>query len=162
MINKINSKPVYTVHELWEGSQIKVGHLLILGGPAPQFADRLQTMFDGKVQLVPNYQVANAIGCALARTTCEVILFADTAQGKATSPSEGFSQKIPFNFSLDDARTLAHDLLRKKAIQRGANPSDMQTEVLEESQFNMIRGFQTIGKNMRIRMQVKPGLIRAK
>ncbi len=162
MIKAINSKPVYTVHELWEGSQIKVNHILILGGPAPQFANELQTMFTGPVQVVPNHQVANAIGCALARTTCEVILFADTDQRKATSPSENFSQTIPYNFSLADARTMTQELLRKKAILRGANPNDMQTEVLEESQFNMIRGFQTVGKNMRVRMQVKPGLIKQK
>ena len=162
MIKTINSKPVYTVHELWEGSQLKIDHILILGGPALQFASELQTMFAGPVQVVPHHQVANAIGCALARTTCEVILFADTDQGKATSPSENFSQKIPHNFSLDDARAMTQDLLRKKAILRGANPNDMQTEVLEESAFNMVRGFQTIGKNMRVRMQVKPGLIRQK
>ncbi len=162
MIKTINSKPVYTVHELWEGSEIRVTRLLILGGPAPQFANEIQTMFAGQVEVVPHHHVANAIGCALARTTCEVILFADTDQGKATSPSENFSQKIPYNFSLDDARAMAQDLLRKKAIQRGANPNDMQTEVLEESQFNMVRGFQTVGKNMRVRMQVKPGLIRLK
>lgn len=162
MIRTINSKPVYTVHELWEGSQIRISHILILGGPAPQFASELQTMFSGEVAVVPHHHVANAIGCALARTTCEVILFADTDLGKATSPSENFSQKIPYSFSLDDARAMAQDLLRKKAIQRGANPNDMQTEVLEESQFNMVRGFQTVGKNMRVRMQVKPGLIRQK
>ena len=160
MIKTINSKPVYTVHELWEGSQIKINHILILGGPAVQFASELQTMFAGQVEVVPHHQVANAIGCALARTTCEVILFADTDQRKATSPSENFSQTIPYNFSLADARAMTQELLRKKAIQRGANPNDMQTEVLEESQFNMIRGFQTVGKNMRVRMQVKPGLIR--
>lgn len=160
MIQAINSKPVYTVHELWEGSQIHPKHLLILGGPAPQFASELQTIFDGEVQVVPNYQVANAIGCALARTTSEVTLFADTAQGIATAPSEGFNQKISSGFSLDNARDLADELLRKKAILRGANPDDLETELLEESQFNMIRGFHTIGKNIRVRMQLKPGLIR--
>jgi N-methylhydantoinase A len=160
MIKAINSKPVYTVHELWEGSQIRPDHMLVLGGPAPQFARQLQTMFDGKVQLVPNHQVANAIGCALARTTSEVTLFADTAQQIATAPSEGFNQKIPASFSLDDARNLAHDLLLKKAIKRGANPAHLETEILEENQFNMIRGFQTIGKNIRVQMQLKPGLIR--
>lgn len=162
MIDTINSKPVYTVHELWEGSQIRPSHLLILGGPAPQFASQLQTMFDGKVQVVPNYQVANAIGCALARTTSEVILFADTAQGRATAPAEGFNREISSNFSLADARDLAGELLREKAIKRGANPQDLETEILEESQFNMIRGFQTIGRNIRVRMQLKPGLIREK
>ena len=160
MIKTINSKPVYTVHELWEGSHIRPNHMLVLGGPAPQFAIQLQTMFDGTVQLVPNHQVANAIGCALARTTSELTLFADTAQGIATAPSEGFKRNISSSFSLDDARDLAHDLLLKKAIARGANPNHLETEVLEESQFNMIRGFQTIGKNIRVQMQLKPGLIR--
>ncbi|GAB6190644.1 hydantoinase/oxoprolinase family protein [Desulfocastanea catecholica] len=160
MIDTINSKPVYTVHELWEGSRIHPSHILVLGGPAPQFADQLQTMFDGTVQVVPNYQVANAIGCALARTTSEVILFADTALGRASSPSEGFSKAISAGFNLGNARDLADELLRKKALRRGANLEDIETEVLEESQFNMIRGFQTIGKNIRVRMQLKPGLIR--
>ncbi len=160
MIDTINGKPVYTVHELWEGSQIQPGHLLVLGGPAPQFASQLETMFDGKVQVIPNHQVANAIGCALARTTCEVTLFADTAQGRATSPAEGFTIDIPSDFNLGNARDMADHLLRKKAVKRGANPVDLETEILEENQFNMIRGFQTIGKNIRVRMQLKPGLIR--
>ena len=160
MIDIINSKPVYTVHELWSGRRIQPDHLLILGGPAPQFASQLQTMFDGKVQVVPNYQVANAIGCALARTTCEVTLFVDTAQGLATAPGESFNRDISASFNLNDARKLADELLRKKAVTRGANPVDLETEILEESQFNMIRGFHTIGKNIRVRMQLKPGLIR--
>jgi N-methylhydantoinase A/oxoprolinase/acetone carboxylase beta subunit len=160
MIDAINSKPVYTVHELWEGSRIKPEHLLLLGGPAPQFAEQLRTMFDGEVRVVPNHQVANAIGCALARTTCEITLFVDTAQGMATAPGESFNRKISPNFSLADARVLANDLLRQKAIKRGATPDELLTEILEESQFNMIRGFQTIGRNIRVRMQLKPGLIR--
>jgi hypothetical protein len=160
MIDAINSKPVYTVHELWEGSRIKPEHLLLLGGPAPQFAEQLRTMFDGEVRVVPNHQVANAIGCALARTTCEITLFVDTAQGMATAPGESFNRKISPNFSLADARVMANDLLRQKAIKRGATPDELLTEILEESQFNMIRGFQTIGRNIRVRMQLKPGLIR--
>jgi hypothetical protein len=32
-------------------------------------------------------------------------------------------------------------------------------EITEDLQFNMVRGFQTTGKNIRIRAQVKPGLI---
>jgi N-methylhydantoinase A len=160
MIDAVNSKPVYTVHELWQGSTIKPSHMLILGGPAPQFAKQLQTIFPGKVQVVPHWQVANAIGCALARTTSEVTLFADTAQGLATAPGEHFSHDIGHDFNLDDARKMALALLRAKAIRRGANPNHLETEVLEACQFNMIRGFKTIGKNIRVRAQVKPGLIK--
>jgi len=32
-------------------------------------------------------------------------------------------------------------------------------EVLEALQFNMVRGFNTTGKNIRVKVQVKPGLI---
>jgi len=160
MIDAINSKPVYTVHEMWEGSKIKPRHLMVLGGPAPQFAKQLQTMFQGEVQVVPHWQVANAVGCALARTTSEVTLFADTAQKMATAPGEHFSRNISYDFDLDDAREMALELLRAKAVRRGADPRHLETEMIEQYQFNMIRGFQTIGKNIRVRVQVKPGLIK--
>ncbi|KJS33035.1 MAG: hydantoinase [Desulfatitalea sp. BRH_c12] len=159
MIDRINSKPVYTVHELWEGSAIKPRHIMVLGGPAPQFAERLATHFDGSVSVVPHWQVANALGCALARTTSEVTLFADTAQQVAVASGEHLTREISNRFTLDDARELALQLLREKAVRRGANPDYLDLEVIEAYQFNMIRGFHTIGKNIRIRAQVKPGLI---
>jgi N-methylhydantoinase A len=134
--------------------------VLILGGPAPQFAKQLQTIFPGTVQVVPHWQVANAIGCALARTTSEVTLFADTAQGLATAPGEHFSHDIGHDFDLENARQMALALLRDKAVRRGANPNHLEMEILEACQFNMVRGFKTIGKNIRVRAQVKPGLIR--
>lgn len=159
MIDSINSKPVYTVHELWQGSHIHPERLLILGGPAPQFAKQLATMFQGPVDVVPHWQVANAIGCALARTTTELTLFADTAQKILTVPGEHHSRNISSHFELEDARQVALDLLRKKAKQRGADMKRLQTEIIEESEFNMIDGFHTSGKNIRVRAQVKPGLI---
>lgn len=159
MIERINSKPVYTVHELWEGSEIHPRHMMILGGPAPQFAEKLRTMFDGKVSVVPHWQVANAIGCALARTTSEVILFADTAQKVAVAAGEHYNQNIANNFNKEDACKLALEILKDKALRRGANPEHLDLEVIEAYQFNMIRGFHTIGKNIRIRAQIKPGLI---
>lgn len=159
MIASINSKPVYTVHELWKGSRIRPDQLLILGGPAPQFAKQLSTMFKGPVDVVPHWQVANAIGCALARTTTEITLFADTAQKILTVPGEHHSSNISSHFELEDARQVALDLLREKARRRGADMDRLRTEIIEESEFNMIRGFHTTGKNIRVRAQVKPGLI---
>jgi N-methylhydantoinase A/oxoprolinase/acetone carboxylase beta subunit len=159
MIDGINRKPVYTVHEMCEGIQIRPRQLLVLGGPAPQFAEQLGTMFEGAVSVVPHWQVANAIGCALARTTTELILFADTAQKVVTVPGEHFSSNISSHFELEDARQLAFKLLKDKALRRGAVTDRLQTEVIEESAFNMIRGFHTIGKNIRVRAQIKPGLI---
>jgi len=159
LVESINSRPVYTVHEMYEGIRIKPDHILVLGGPAEQFAGRLAAMFAGEVVKVPNWQVANAIGCALARTTCEVTVYADTAKRLITAQGEEYCQEIPRSFSLADVREVAYGLVRQKAINRGANPEHLQVEVLEESQFNMVRRFSTVGKNIRVRAQVKPGLI---
>ena len=159
MVHRVNSKPVYTVHELHEGYRVRPSEILVLGGPAPYFASHLEAISDFKVRVVPRWKVANAIGAALARTTCEVTFFADTEQQTAAAPEEDFTKRIKKNFSSNDAVKQALKLLKEKALRRGANPNHLETEILEEMQFNMVRGFYTTGKNIRVRVQVKPGLI---
>ncbi|MGA6926542.1 MAG: hydantoinase/oxoprolinase family protein, partial [Desulfosarcina sp.] len=159
MIDRINAKPVYTVHELWEGNRLQPRHILVLGGPAPWFAKGLERISESRVSVVPRWSVANAIGAGLARTTCEVTLFADTEQEIATAPEENFSSTIPSGYTQQDAVATAMDLLRHKALARGANPDHLELEVVEAMSFNMVRGFYNTGRNIRIVAQVKPGLI---
>jgi N-methylhydantoinase A len=159
MIDTINSKPVYTIHELLEGYQVIPKELLVLGGPAPYFAPRLGELSGIEWRVVPQCQLANAIGAALARTTCELSLFADTERGIATAPEEDFYQPVKSDFSGDQAVKLATDLLRQKAIREGAEPDDLEIELLERQQFNMVRSFYPTGRNIRVKVQVKPGLI---
>jgi N-methylhydantoinase A len=123
MVDRINSKPVYTVHELWEGSEVRPRHLMVLGGPATQFAEQLMTQFDGSVSVVPHHGVANAIGCALARTTSEITLFADTARQLAVASGELFSGEIPEQLHLGRCPELALQLLREKALRAGPTPT---------------------------------------
>lgn len=160
-IDSINSKPVYTVHEILEGYKVSPETILVLGGPAPYFAKQLDAMSGYSVKPVPRWAVANAIGAALARTTCEVAFFADTEREIATAPAEGYTEKVNRNFSKETAIERAFDLLRKKAFAIGANEEDLEMEVIEEQQFNMVRGFYTTGRNIRVKVQVKPGLLKA-
>jgi hypothetical protein len=155
----INGKPVYTLHELKEGYRVRPRSVLVLGGPAPYFARHLQRLTPMRVRIVPRWQVANAIGAALARTTCEVDFFADTEQRVGSAPAENFRQPIAGGYDLKAATAQTLDLLRVKALERGANPDYLEMEVVESQQFNMVRGFNTSGKNIRVRAQVKPGLI---
>lgn len=159
MIRRLNSKPVYTVHELHEGYSVRPNKVLVLGGPARHFAKHLNEISDYDVQAVPRWKVANAIGAALARTTCEVNFFADTEQQIASAPEEDFSKRIRKSFDRKDAVKQALQLLKDKALQRGANPTHLETDVIEEMQFNMVRGFSTTGRNIRVKVQVRPGLI---
>jgi N-methylhydantoinase A/oxoprolinase/acetone carboxylase beta subunit len=159
MIARINRQPVYTVHEMQAGQKVAPSTILVLGGPAPLFAERLETLSARQVGVVPRWAVANAIGAALARTTCEVVLYVDTEQQTAFAPEEDFQQTVERSFDRRAARRLALDLLQGKAINRGANSDHLEMEITEDLEFNMVRGFSTTGKNIRIRAQVKPGLI---
>lgn len=159
MVRVINAKPVYTVHELLEGYQVRPKELLVLGGPAPYFAKRLQEISPYTARVVPQWQVANAVGAALARTTCELTLFVDTERGIATAPEEAFHQPVKRDFTMEKAVSLAVELLAEKAVREGATREDLEMEVLERLQFNMVRGFYTTGKYYRVKAQVKPGLI---
>lgn len=159
LVEAINAQPVYTVHELKEGYRVRPRAILVLGGPAPYFAAALQALTPLAVRVVPRWEVANAIGAALARTTCEVEFFADTERRIACAPAENFQEAITPPYGLKEATARALALLRAKALARGANPDFLEMEVVEAQEFNMIRGFHTTGKNLRVRVQVKPGLI---
>ncbi len=159
LVDRINQKPVYTIHELLEGYRVYPQKALILGGPAPCMAGHLEKISGIQVGVTPRWDVANAIGAALARVTSEVILFADTQQGMATAPEESFFQKVDRTFDRDQAVSMAFELLREKAFRLGAEEKELEMEVIEDQQFNMVRGFYTTGRNIRIRVQIKPGLI---
>jgi len=62
-------------------------------------------------------------------------------------------------FTVNPKKMLVLGLLRKKALARGANPDHLELETGEEAAFSMVRGFNTTGKNIRIKVQIKPGLI---
>ncbi|MBF0224536.1 MAG: hydantoinase/oxoprolinase family protein [Desulfobacterales bacterium] len=160
VIDEINIKPVYTVHEVLEGYQINPKNILILGGPAPHFVKGFKELSDFEVEAVPRWGVANAIGASLARTTCEVIFFADTYQGIAMAPSENYFESVKKTYTKKDALNKAYEILKNKAIKRGADVDDLDMEVLEDFEFNMVKDFYTIGKNIRIKVQVKPGLVK--
>ncbi len=160
MTARLNSKPVYTIHEIREGFRLEPRQMLILGGPAPYFGEQLKKQSGMEIKIVPKWSVANAIGAALARTTSEITLFVDTEQGISMAPGEDYHATICREFNREDAVRTAFDLLKEKAVKRGANPDHLEMEILEELEFNMVRGFNTTGKNIRIRAQVKPGLIK--
>ena len=159
MIERINRKPVYTIKEVLTGYQLKPRHVMVLGGPATYFAEHMEQISEFTVKTVPQWSVANAIGTALSRTTCEVTLFADTQKGIALAPGESFSQAVASNFNRKDALEMGYELLRKKALQTGADIDDLDLDILEDLEFNMVRGFRLTGKNIRIKLQIKPGLI---
>ncbi|MBI4772930.1 MAG: hydantoinase/oxoprolinase family protein [Deltaproteobacteria bacterium] len=159
-IEEINSQPVYTIHEVIQGRYVQPEKIIVIGGPAPNFAPYLERAL-GLPTIVPRYyKAANAVGAACARVTSELTLHADTALGVVLIPEEDFQQGIPPTFTIEEARALALDKLRERALREGADPEGLKTRITEEGAYNMVRGFHKVGKNIRLKAQVTPGLYR--
>lgn len=159
LVERVNQQPVYTIHELLEGRQMKPSGLIVIGGPAKDLAPRLEAMSGWQARVPPEYEVANAIGAAVARTTCQVTVLADTSLGYVCAPEEGYLAEIDKQTSKKDIIRLAFALLQKKALRLGASKEDLAMELLEDQSYNMVKGFFTVGQNIRVRAQIKPGPI---
>jgi N-methylhydantoinase A/oxoprolinase/acetone carboxylase beta subunit len=159
VVEDINNQPVYTIHEMLDGKQLQPKILYVVGGPAGPMAPRLGEMLNCPVHIPAHPEVANAIGAALARTTAEVTILADTEQKILAIAEDGFRMAISPRFSREDAIRIGRQKLREKAIRMGAKEEDLEIDVVESQEFNMVNQFYTTGKNIRVKLQVKPGLI---
>ena len=102
--------------------------------------------------------VANALGAALARPTLHITLRADTAVGEYTVPELGLRRPLSERrLSLQQAAELAASHLRQTADAAGIGAEAMEMTFAEE--FNLVRGFSTVGKIMQVGVQIKPGIV---
>ena len=160
MLREINNKPVYTVHEILEGKKIQPEVVYVVGGPAKPMAPYLDKILGFPSYIPEHAEVANAIGAALARTTTELTLLADTEKGELTIAEEGIQTEAPRGFTRENAIEMCRNTLRDRALRMGAPENDIDIEIIEDQVFNMVRGMgYSTGKNIRIKAQVKPGLI---
>jgi N-methylhydantoinase A/oxoprolinase/acetone carboxylase beta subunit len=159
LLDEINSHPVYTIKELLYGKKIKPKFIQAIGGPAKAMSPILAKKFDIPCRYPKVYEAANAVGAALARTTAEITMFVDTAQKTLSVPEMGLYEKVSQRYSLEEAKIRALDLIKRQSMLLGAKEDEICAEIIEENSFNMVRGFYTSGKNIRIRAQTKPGLI---
>ncbi len=158
-LHHINARPVYTVREVLEGVSIQPTHLVLVGGPAVQLAGPLERALGIPCSVPPRAEVANAVGAAVSRVTCEVTLHADTSRGTVVVPEAGVDQLIDGDFDLERGMALARSSLEKVVSGAGGAGADLEVAVVEEACFNMIQGFSRTGKNIRLNLCVTPGLI---
>src|SRR5690606_25042319 len=119
----------------------------VIGGPAKMLQPTLEEKFKIPCYYPENYHIANAVGAALAKITTEITMIADTAKGILSVPELEVYETIDKNYTLDLARKRAMELLKESAISRGAKEEELELEIVEESVFNMVRGFFTSGQN---------------
>jgi hypothetical protein len=142
-----------------EGRTISPKVLHVVGGPAAAMAGALGNYLACTPFIPEHSEVANAVGAALARTTAELTILADTERRLMTIGEEGAQIQIPSRFTLEEAIVVGKERLREKALSMGAKEEDIEIEVVENQLYNMVRDSYMAGKNIRIKVQIKPGLI---
>ncbi len=158
-IDEINQRPVYTIHEFLEGKMVKPSRVYIMGGPAKAFEGLLSREFNLRTVTPKNHSVANAIGAALARTTMYIELLADTERGRLLIPDIGVSKGISRTYSLEEAQRDALHYLTEHLKSISAGEGGQVVEIIDAASFSMVRGYESTGKNIRVKCQIKPGVI---
>jgi N-methylhydantoinase A/oxoprolinase/acetone carboxylase beta subunit len=160
LVDEINQQPVYTIHELLENRRIVPRKIYMMGGPAEALKDSIFQKFQLSTEVPPNYDVANAVGAALTRTTTDIELFADTEKGVMFIPSLGYRENIPRGYKLHDAEKDAMSHLLSHLGDLNIASAGENAEITASSSFNMINGYSTVGRNIRVKCQIKPGVVR--
>ncbi len=159
LVKAINAKPVYTIHELLEDARIVPKKVYVMGGPAKVFQEPLFKAFKLSVSVPEHHGVANAVGAALTRTTHNVELFADTERLRMHIPSIGLSKAVEADYDLDEAVRDARSHLLNHLRQEGIPAREENTQVTQASSFNMVSGSRLTGRNIRVKCQIKPGIL---
>ena len=150
--------PVYKVEDIVRPELLRPELLIGVGGGAagltPLIAEKLKIPW----QVPALAMVANALGAALARPTLHISLRADTAAGEYTVPELGL--RLPLTdrrYSIQQAGKQAALHLQEMAAAAGITADEIETTFAEE--FNLVRGFSTVGKIVHVGAQIKPGII---
>ncbi len=159
MVEELNSRPVYTIRELLGERRITPRKIYVVGGPAEAMAPELFKAFSLSVTVPSNHAVANAVGAALTRTTRGIELFADTERQQMFVPSLGFARTVEESYSLKDARRDAKRLLLNSLREEGIPSREENVEITQAASFNMVRDERLAGRNIRVKCQIKPGIL---
>jgi N-methylhydantoinase A/oxoprolinase/acetone carboxylase beta subunit len=157
-IEKVNSQPVYTIFEMLHPELIKPDQVILIGGPAHLLKPYIEESFGMKCEVPEHAMVANALGAALARTTAQITLLADTQMRKIICPELCLEMESSSSMSISDLKTIGIKALRDHAQLLGLH-EEIEVSIIEEQSFSMVRGFNTVGKNMRIKIQTSPGIL---
>lgn len=150
-LEELNSRPVTTIREVLEDETIDFDQIKIIGGPAKFLKSLVEDIFGLPVETTTHHHIANAIGAALSKVTQELNLQADTRKQTMNISELGIYEKINSEFAKQDGEQI---LIQKL---KDIDPTG-DVQIVDSTSFNMIDGY-TFGKNIRIKAQIRPGLI---
>lgn len=159
VLEKLNGSPVYTVRELLSDRTIKPDSIGLVGGPAEALAETIHQSLGLPIDYPADFAIANAIGAALAKPTVEINLLADTERNILSVPELGIYQTLRGSLDLATAKQFAMEQVKLAGQTMGLSKEQLDTEIVEASIFNMLNDDYGVEKNIRVRAQIRPGLL---
>ena len=159
-------EPAYNIWDVLQEKKARPQKVVGIGGGARSLIKEIAEKLGAK-SFIPDYaEVGNAIGVAVARPTLTLNLHIDTEQKIYSVAEEG--EIISFDVTsicnsnkigLDEAEVLAAKLFRKRLEKFGISEYASEVEVVNSEVFNVVSGWNTVGKLLDVEMQIPAGLI---
>lgn len=158
MVDTLFSRPVFTVSDLLEREKLEPSKLMIIGGPAMALKELLSKTFKLPCSVPHDFEVANAIGAARARQTVQLSLYCDTELNRLSIPELSLEEAPGGEYSLKDARKRLIEAVEDVAAKQTISPP-YDIDIVEEFESSIVRGFNTTGKILSLKAQLRPGLV---
>lgn len=156
LVETVNENPVYTLAGLRAVREARPVKGCLVGGPARAARPWVEKALGFALAIPQRPEVANAIGAALALPTMSLELYADTGKRTLFAPFLDLRESIGANFTLEDAKKRALQLLSAWLWEQGAG--DAAVEVVEADLFATLDDRGHGAKDMRVVAQARPGL----
>ncbi|MDD3269108.1 MAG: hydantoinase/oxoprolinase family protein [Syntrophomonadaceae bacterium] len=161
MFKEWENEPAYKVWEVVNKKKFSLQRIIGIGAAAPPIVPLLAKRMGVDYYLQQYSDVANALGASVVRPTLAVDVHVDTPNDFYTVNPSGYKGKInQRNFQLEDAKNLARKYLEEIGKQRGMDSYLDQSSFYMEEQFNIIRGWDRVGKLFDVGIQISPGFIK--
>ncbi|MDD4237114.1 MAG: hydantoinase/oxoprolinase family protein [Desulfotomaculaceae bacterium] len=159
MFQEWEQEPAYRVWEIMQKKKVRPSTVVGVGGGANGLVGRIAEELGCRSLIPPYAAIANAIGAAVAKTTLQLSLRADTEQGSYVLQEEGFEGKIESNqFNEKIALDIVKERLIQMAARYGLDVKPEQLEVTRLEVFNMVRDWHTNGRLIDITVQTPRGI----
>lgn len=159
LLDRVNSRPLYTLAALLENRVVAPTRAFLAGGPARIVRPLLEKRFGLPVICPPHAEYANAVGAALSLPTAALELFADTGRERAWAPAAGAQWPVSRSYSLEAAQADARRLLRER-LARTAGPdfAEQETDIVEASMFAVLDARGRSARDIRVLCRARPGI----
>lgn len=161
MFKEWEQEPAYRVWEIVNRQPFQLDRIIGIGAAAPVIipvlADKMSINY-----LVHEYSaIANALGSAVSRPTLTVSIHLDTQAAFYAAEPGAVQKKLTEkkNWQMDDVKQLVKNHLQEMALQRGMENYADEAQFFREEQFNVIRGWDRLGKMFDVGIQITPGFI---